>query len=177
MQGPQMHPPVMAPPGGIPEPKEGDDMAREVPRNRNRPPESDEMRAGMPKQAAHKIIYAYDENGEIARNEDGSKQTLVDRPLSAIERGPSSYGRRRTADFSRIDRAVSRRERLAAGPPRVSDLIKDPDFYQMLNMGSYEGQIMADFPEIAAGGGGESRKILEEMLEHYEEVTGVEPVW
>ena len=71
---------------------------------------------------------------------------------------------------------MKRREALARGVT-VGDLVHDPDFYATLNAGAYEFQIRADWPEIQAGGGGESRKLLEEMIQQYEEVTGITPRW
>ena len=57
---------------------------------------------------------------------------------------------------------------------------RDPEFFQMLNMGAYQGQIEADWPEIAAGNGKkvpESLRLLQEMVEQYTDATGVAPEW
>ena len=63
------------------------------------------------------------------------------------------------------------------GDQRVSELIQDPEFYRLLNMGSYEGQIQADWPEIQGGGAPESAKLLQEMVEQYQDATGITPTW
>lgn len=144
--------------GGQPPPE-----AAEPPRNRARPEVSDEMRAGAPRAA---------------------KRTASDsiRPLSVLERGPSSYGSLSRADEARAEAAVRRREVMArhAADPTVSELLRDPEFFQMLNMGAYQGQIEADWPEIAAGNGSavpESLRLLQEMVEQYTDATGIIPEW
>ena len=131
----------------------------ELPRNRIRPPESDEQRKNQPKTSAV--------NGEEPRK------------LSAFEIGPSSYGRSRFASEQDVERAVKRLEVISkhVPNPRVEDLIDDPEFYQALNATAYEDQIRADFPEVVAGGAGDSKKILDDLLEQYSEVFGIEPVW
>lgn len=159
MHGPRARGPYAAPPGGVPDPQDAE-AKPELPRNRTRPVESDEQRAQMPKEATA---------GERWSDRiHGGK--------SKFEAGPSSYGQSKRADENRVKRAVRRREALARGV-RVEDLVHDPDFYATLNAGQYESQIQADWPEIQAGGGGESRKLLEEMLQQYEEVTGISPQW
>lgn len=134
----------------------------EPPRNRARPEVSDDMRAGAPR-AAKKM---------------GSAEI---RPLSVFERGPSSYGSLSRADEKRVEAAVRRREVMARHTdPTISDLVRDPEFFQMLNMGAYQGQIEADWPEIAAGNGKkvpESLRLLQEMVEQYTDATGVAPEW
>jgi len=131
----------------------------ELPRNRIRPPESDEQRKNQPKTSAV--------NGEEPRK------------LSAFEIGPSSYGLSRRASEADVERAVKRLEVISkhVPNPRVEDLIDDPEFYQALNATAYEDQIRADFPEVVAGGAGDSKKILDDLLEQYSEVFGIEPVW
>jgi hypothetical protein len=160
MMGPQTRPPQTTPPGGAAEPtKKKTEATPELARNRQRPDESDEQRANMPKSAAEK--YA---------------DRIHDRALTKFETGPSSYGRSRRAKEERVRQAVKRREAIAKGVT-VDDLVHDPDFYATLNAGAYESQIRADWPEIQSGGGGESRKLLEEMVQQYEEVTGITPRW
>ena len=64
--------------------------------------------------------------------------------------------------------------------PTVSELVRDPEFFQMLNMGTYQGQIEADWLDIAAGEGHkvpESLRLLQEMVEQYTDATGVSPDW
>ncbi|ACH62090.1 hypothetical protein MYRNA_89 [Mycobacterium phage Myrna] len=91
--------------------------------------------------------------------------------------GPSSLGRRDQVSEAFVEQQVSRREVQAAGAPRVSDLIRDNAFYRSLNADQYRGQIQADWPEIQAGGASESRSILEDLIEQFKEVFGVEPQW
>jgi hypothetical protein len=63
------------------------------------------------------------------------------------------------------------------GTPRVSDLVKDKAFYQMCNATGDAGAIKADWPEIRAGGAPESAALLKNLVEQYEEITGVQPIW
>lgn len=124
----------------------------EIPRNRQRPEESDEMRAGAPRAANKK---------------------------SRLETGPSSYGRSRYANRERIKKAVRRLEAIQkhkAGK-RVEDLVNDPDFYDALHAQQYEDQIRADFPEILNGGAPQSKRILEDLLEQYAEIYSYYPEW
>jgi uncharacterized lipoprotein YehR (DUF1307 family) len=37
--------------------------------------------------------------------------------------------------------------------------------------------IKADWPEIRAGGAEESAKLLRDLVDQYEEITGVAPIW
>lgn len=136
-------------------PTDAPPQAAEVPRNRQRPEESDEMRAGSPRQAKRK---------------DGKTK---------FELGPSSYGRSRHASDARVQRAVRRREVVAKGgfSNRVEDLVHDPKFYDALNAQSYEGQLQADFPEILNGGAPQSKRILDDMLEQFSHIFGVDPQW
>lgn len=128
------------------------DTVTELPRNRNRPEESDEQRGAMPK---------------------GKVSQIRDRKLSKFEKGPSSFGRSKKANADRVERAIRRR----ASGVSVEQLVNDPEAYAITGMAGYESQIRADWPEIQAGGAPESRKLLEELVEQYEEVTGVRPRW
>jgi hypothetical protein len=149
-------PPEGPPPGGA-----------DAPQNRARPEISDEMRADAPR-VARRIVRQGD-NGEAEVIE------LPSRRRSFMEIGPSSYGHKFSVSEEDAQRAVGRRQHTAA----VADLVEDPGFYQMLNMPQYEGQIRADFADIAAGkaGDSESSGLLNEMLERYEDLTGVQPQW
>lgn len=183
MHGPNAHPPVMGPPGGVPESSSGKDKPRyvEPPRNRTRPEESDEQRAGMPKTAT--LYPVIDRLGRQLYDEDGTPQ-MRQRDLSYAERGPSSYGHRFAVSHDEVVAAIRRREsvsRAAAipGGPTVEALVHDPAFWATVSMGEYQSEIEADLPEILSGKGGakESRIILEEALELYENATGIEPRW
>ena len=135
-------------PPGVPEPTE-------IPRNRQRPAESDSMRGNTPKQVG----------------------------ASRFEVGPSSYGKSRRASEEDVTNQVRRLETVAswdftpARHPQVSDLVNDPKFYRALNMQTYQGQLQADWPEILAGGADDSKRILDDMLAQFYEVFGVEPEW
>ena len=148
--------PMGGPPAGGP-PMAGGPLvpnAVELPRNRQRPEESDEMRAGTPRAASV-----------------GKKSRLED--------GPSSYGRSRQADGERVKRAVRRLEAIQkhrAGKS-VEDLVNDSDFYDALHAQQYEDQIRSDFPEIVNGGAAQSKRILEDLLEQYSEIFGYYPEW
>ena len=61
--------------------------------------------------------------------------------------------------------------------PSVEDLVQDPKFYEALNMTAYEDQLRADWPEIVAGRAPESKKVLDDALDQYEEIFGVTPQW
>ena len=134
--------------------------AGEPPRNRSRPPESDEMRAGAPKAASTRWAERVHGNHKFAR-------------------GPSSVGHNRVVSEEQVAAAVQRREMFArhSGTPLVSQLVEDPSFYRMLNAGGDEGAIRADYPEIRAGGAKESARTLHDLVSQYEEVTGVQPIW
>ena len=152
---PSSTPPQGGPPSGGPPMTAGPVAPNpvELPRNRQRPEESDEMRAGTPRAA-----------GRIAR----------------LRAGPSSYGRSRYADEERVQKAVRRLEAIqkhkAAGK-RVEDLVEDPEFYDSLNAQQYEDQIRADFPEILNGKAPQSKKILDDLLSQYAEIFGTNPEW
>lgn len=150
--------------GAQPDMGDGTSDVAEPPRNRARPPESDEMRAGSPRAAKMK---------RAAKRKDGGIQ-----PLSKFEKGPSSYGHSFRTTEAQVEAAVTRRDLVARHPvPRVSDLVNDPEFFRLLNMGAYESQLKADWPEVQAGGAPESAKLLHEMVEHYQDVTGITPDW
>ena len=135
-------------PPGVPEPNE-------IPRNRQRPVESDSMRGNTPKQVG----------------------------AGRIKGGPSSWGRSREASEEQVEGQVKRLEVVAnwdfsvARHPKVSDLVNDPKFYRALNMETYRGQLQADWPEILAGGAEDSKRILDDMLAQFFEIFGVEPEW
>lgn len=145
-------PPAQTAPGTTGTPMNQLPAPVEIPRNRQRPEESDEMRAGAPRAANIK---------------------------SRLEIGPSSYGRSRYAKREQIDKAVRRLEAIQkhqAGK-RVEDLVDDPDFYDALHAQQYEDQIRADFPEILNGGAPQSKRILEDLLDQYAEIFGSYPEW
>jgi hypothetical protein len=91
--------------------------------------------------------------------------------------GPSSLGRHQKVSQEFVEQQVTRREVHAAGPPRVSDLIRDNSFWRSLNADGYRSQIQGDWAEIQAGGAPESRRVLEDLVEQFKEVFGVEPQW
>lgn len=168
---PPQGPPGMELPPGVPEP-------HEVPRNRQRPVESDTMRGNTPKQAG------------ASRRKRTRKGEEISRPLSKFEIGPSSYGTSRTASEDQVVEQVKRREVVAnwdfsvARHPKVSDLVMDPKFYRALHAQTYRGQLQADWPEILAahpdrppGKAADSHRILEDLLAQFYEVFGVEPEW
>ena len=155
INGPHASPPAGAgPSGGVgPELPPGVPEPNEIPRNRQRPEESDSMRGNTPKQAER------------------------------IRVGPSSYGRSRKASEEQVQGQVKRLEVVAnwdfsvSRHPQVSDLVNDPKFYRALNMETYRGQLQADWPEILAGGADDSKRILDDMLAQFFEIFGVEPEW
>ena len=157
INGPQATPPSGSPPQGpvgaelppgVPEPTE-------IPRNRQRPAESDTMRSNTPKQVG----------------------------ASRFQSGPSSYGKSRQASEDQVEDQVKRLEVVAnwdfsvARHPKVADLVNDPKFYRALNMTTYRGQLQCDWAEILNGGAPDSRRILEDMLAQFYEIFGVEPEW
>jgi len=153
--GPQSMPPQAAGPQGPPGPPPPAGAApTEIPRNRTRPPISDEQRATMPKGASR---------GSLAK----------------FAKGPSSVGHASRATEADAERAVRRLATIATHHPRprVADLVEDPEFYLATNMQSYEDQIRADFPEITAGRAEESHRVLLGMIEQYVEMFGEEPQW
>jgi hypothetical protein len=163
----QSTPPLMSGPSGAPLTDPEGVAVAEPARNRSRPAESDEMRANAPRAAKKKTAKT-------------ASQRWSDRVNGTrFERGPSSVGHARHVNEQQVQAAIRRRELYArhSTTPLVSQLIEDPNFYRVINMGAHEGQIRADWPEIRAGGAPESAKLLREMLEHYEDVTGVQPTW
>ncbi|QDH91722.1 portal protein [Mycobacterium phage Phrappuccino] len=154
----------MLPPGGpnVAPPMEEEP---EAPMNRARPEISDDMREGMPRAASRK-----------RKGKDSNVEPI--RKKSWLEKGPSSYGHKFTVNDEQIERAVRRREVLARhNSPLVSDLVEDPGFYQMLNMGQYESQIRADWPEIRNGGAKDSADLLRDMVQQFEDITGKTVQW
>jgi hypothetical protein len=165
INGPHGTPPAGTPPNagfgpelppGVPEPSE-------IPRNRQRPAESDTMRGNTPKQVG----------------------------ANRIQSGPSSWGRSRQVSEDQVVDQVKRLEVVAnwdfsvARHPKVADLVMDPKFYRALNAQTYKGQLQADWPEILAAhpdrpsskAAADSHRILEDLLAQFYEVFGVEPEW
>ena len=159
---------ILPPPAVLPPPPGAEQGAPEPPEplaNRTRPPESDEMRAGAPRAAKKRGMKA--DGNAIVR-----KKAFFEDPMS-------SYGDRYRVSEDDVDREVKRREMVARHPmPLVSDLVEDPSFFQMLNS-PHEGQIRADYPNIAAGKDkdSESAKLLRELVDQYSYLTGREPQW
>ena len=149
--GPHGEGPKSSGPGGV---EDASETVTELPRNRQRPVESDEQRGAMPKGAKVSTL-------------------RTNRPLTKFEKGPSSYGKARTADAKRVEKAIRRR----ASGVSVGDIVEDPEAYAITGMAGYESQIRADWPEIQAGGAPDSRKLLQELVEQYEEAPGVRPRW
>lgn len=181
INGPHGSPPAGSPPsGGVgPELPPGVPEPNEIPRNRQRPVESDTMRSNTPKQV-----------GASRRKRTRKGEETERRPLSRFEKGPSSYGKSRTASEDQVTEQVKRLEVVAnwdfsvARHPKVSDLVMDPKFYRALNAQTYRGQLQADWPEILAshpdappGKAADSHRVLEDLLAQFYEVFGVEPVW
>lgn len=159
--------PEMSSPGGAPmgsDPSMGDPGAVEPSMNRSRPVESDEMRSGAPRAASAAERWAKRIHGGRSK-------------LSQFERGPSSLGHALKATPAQVEAAVARREKYAKGTPMVSQLIDDPRFYQLINATGHRNQIQSDWPEIRSGGARESADLLHEMIDQYEYVTGVSPIW
>jgi hypothetical protein len=173
VNGPSATGPAGAPPsGGVgPELPPGVPEPTEIPRNRQRPVESDSMRGNTPKQVGA---------SRRKRTRKGEEET---RTPSKFETGPSSYGRSRTASEEEVTSQVRRRETVASWDfsmgrhPKVADLVNDPKFYRALNMDTYRSQLQADWPEILAGGAQDSKRILDDMLATFYEIFGVEPSW
>jgi len=133
--------------------------AAEPPRNRARPEISDEMQGAVPRTAKR-----------------SGKSGI--RPLSRFEKGPSSYGAARHTSPDRVQAAIKRREVMARHPaPQVSDLVNDPEFYEIVNGTQYADQIQGDWPEIQNGGAPETAELLRDLVEQYTDATGVEPEW
>lgn len=157
-------------PPGVPKPTE-------IPRNRQRPPESDDNRKNMPAQT--KATPQAPETrkgrkGELPREEQPRRR-------GRFESGPSSFGARNRLSEDAVRDQVRRLESVwthrPARHPKVSDLVNDPTFYRATNNQAYQSQIQADWPEILAGNKTDSNKILDDMLIQYFEIFGVEPQW
>lgn len=180
VNGPHGSPPAGSPPQasagpelppGVPEPTE-------IPRNRQRPVESDSMRQNTPKQVG----------ARRKRTRRGEEQ--AERRLSRFETGPSSYGKSLTASEDQVEDQVRRLEVVAnwdfsvARHPKVADLVMNPKFYRALHAQTYSGQLQADWPEILAahpdaptGKAADSHRILQDLLAQFYEIFGVEPEW
>ena len=177
--GPQSTPPQASGPSSPPpDDPNGDGGAAmaEPPRNRQRPEESDEMRANSPRAASASQRWAM----RIHRAQNGgSVDDEGPRPPSKFELGPSSVGRSRYASEDQVAAAVQRRQVYARhrGTPLVSQLVNDPDFYRMCHATGDMAAIKADWPEIRGGGAEDSRKLLADLVDQYEEITGVAPIW
>lgn len=172
----QATPPTSSGPSGAPltDPTEDDGGGGPEPaRNRSRPPESDEMRAGAPKSASARWAQRV---GRV-RSEGPKKGTP--RPASKFEKGPSSVGHRFHVGEKDVEAAIARRDMIArhSTAPLVSQLIEDPQFYRMCNAGGDESALRADWPEIQAGGAPKSAKLLHDLVAQYEEITGIQPIW
>lgn len=115
------------------------------------------------------------------RTRKGEEQRPGPRSLSKFEVGPSTYQASHDMSEGEILAEVQRREAVwRARPqrrPKISDLVNDPDFYRSTNMGAYQSQLQADWPEILAGKATDSRRILDDMVEQYVAMYGVEPTW
>lgn len=158
-------PPAVMPPA--PQDGQQETAPPEPALNRARPPESDEMRAGMPRAAKKGRRRGVQTDGDA-----------ITRKQSWIERPPSSYGDRYRVDSSEVEQAVHRREVTARhSVPLVSELVDDPGFFQMLNMGHLENQIRGDYPEVVNGKAQDSGDLLREMVQQYEALTGQAPRW
>lgn len=152
--------------------------AGEPPRNRSRPPESDEQRANAPRAASASQRWAMRVHGRTEGPRKGRPRPSEIN--SKIVRGPSSVGHARQASETEIQAAVRRRELYArhSGTPLVSQLVDDPGFYAMCNATGDEAQIRADWPEkIKAHRAPESERLLHDLISQYEEITGVQPIW
>lgn len=174
INGPQASPPSGSPPSGGtgPELPPGVPEPTEVPRNRQRPQESDDNHPETTLKPASRR----------KRTRKGVEEEP--RRLSKFETGPSSYGKARTAKEADVEAQVQRLETVAnwdwEGPgrhPKVSDLVMDPNFYRATNMDTYRGQLQADWPEILNGGAPDSKRVLDDMLASYYQIFGVEPQW
>lgn len=145
---PSMMSPNMSQPG-VEESETKQKRPIEVPRNRIRPPESDEHRGTEPKAAGKRS--------------------------DKFKNGPSTYKASYTLPKEEVERHLNRFSKLSSHRPNgdLDSLIHDPGFWQIVNMPQYEGQVLADWAEIQAGGAEESRDLLQEALEMYEEMYGI----
>lgn len=148
-------------PGGIPEPTKGSEAPR------NRATGGDGMRQ-VPEES-------HDQAGTQPM------QTQAHR-MTKFKRGPSSYGTLSKVTPAQVTAQVQRLEtvanwRLANEAPSVAQLVADPNFYKATNMTNYQDEISAAWPEIEAGGAHEQRSLLENMLDQFREIFGVDPTW
>lgn len=173
--GPRSQPPQAFPPGGEVGPI--GDVTAEIPLNRQRPEESDEQRYNMPRQSK-KIVRSRRKNNTVLPGrgntppEDFAK---IANKLKRFKSGPSSYRRSYLADEAKVQEAITRREKEAGRAPSVYDLVHDPNFYALLHAQAYENQLVSDWPEILNGGAPQSKKILDQLIEDYESITGIRP--
>lgn len=188
--------PVAAPPSASPPwasgpslpgtPTGGGGKPIEVPRNRQRPPESDEARATMPKAGGNSH-----QRRRAKRTRSGTGDEI--RPISALEKGPSSWRAsvvRSDDDFDKVEFAVRRRQRIAEHAANISEhrpeshlatLLDNPIFWDSTEKHAYRDQIVADLPDILAAKGDvmgmdrnvrHSARLLEEALDQYEYIFG-----
>ena len=141
----------------------------EVARNRTRPAESDEQRANSPRAAGRKTA--------AERWSDRVHSYQKERYSNRFTAGPSSLGHARKTSPDEVMAAVQRRAIWHDETPVLSKLVRDPNFYRTINAGHLRNQIESDWPEIRAGGAKESRELLADMVEHYEDATGVKVLW
>jgi hypothetical protein len=151
-------------PGGGGPPQGGD----------SRPAESDDMRGSQPK-AANKKVVPITAATSYAQRIHGPHRNYG----TPFEKGPSTVGRHLRANPAQVHGAVNRHEREARhrGVPLVSQLVNDPNFYRMCHATGDQAQIKADWPEIRAGGAHESRQLLADLVDQYEEISGDTPIW
>lgn len=159
-------PPTAAPPISTPPKLPGPPVSKgvtEVPRNRQRPAESDEMR------------------GTTARKRQRRKKG--DAPVTRLTSGPSSWGRSHRATEDEVIAAVRRRQRIAEHQPMSSleTLLENPLFWEATEKRAFQAQILADLPEIIAVNGDYERmgktlrtsaRLLDEALDQYEYIFG-----
>jgi hypothetical protein len=157
----------------------GGQMGVEPARNRSRPAESDEQRAGAPRAASASERWAQRVQGYHVRSAGPRKGHVAPSANNKFTRGPSSVGNRQRVSEAQVAAAIRRREMYARhrGTPLVSQLVKDPDFYRICNATGDRAVIQGDWPEIRGGGAQESAKLLRDLVDQYEEITGVSPVW
>jgi len=137
------------------------------PRNRSRPAESDEQRKTMPK----------------AASVDGEEPVPV--VVNRLGQAPSSVGAVLRADDQSVREAI---DRMAYKMPTVADLVSSEHFYSTLNQNGLD--FHTDWPDIeeyhfasdevrrrTAASIVSQHEDLEGMLEQYELVHGIQPLW
>jgi hypothetical protein len=139
--------------------------------NQTRPPESDEMRQEQPKKVGRRRKSTAMPGKGDPEIPPGLRGVIDIHALKRMSQGPSSYKKSWEADEARIEAAIERRA--ATNHPHLEDLIYDPNFYAMLNMQQYEREIQADWPAISAGKAPDAARLLSEMVEQYEAITGI----